>query len=104
MGALTVMAARCGFDELQGAEGVDNRCLEVRYEELLARPGAVLGKVESLLDLPLSDDARRFSDETLRRDRAPSSLAPAELEALRLLRGSYIETLLRECGRELPEE
>lgn len=96
--ALSVRAARDGHGELQPPAP----WLEVRYEELLARPAEVIAAIEALLGLGPCEAVRRAAAETLRPAPEPRPLGRVEAEVLLSARGSRIEGLLRECGRALP--
>lgn len=80
----------------------ESPCLEVRYEDLLADPSAALLAIEEFLGIEHSAEVHRCAVETSRR-REAEPLTAAEADVLRTLRGSRIETLLREWGRDLPQ-
>lgn len=97
--ALSMEAARSGAS----AVIEESPCLELRYEDLIASPSSSLSALEDFLGLERSEEVHACAAETLRtRDAKP--LSTVEADVLKGLRGSKIEELLLEFGRELPPE
>jgi len=94
--AASVLAARKGAEQASEA-----RYLEIRYEELISNGAMALSDLTSHLDLEPSASARQCAKATLV-TKPSKALTSFETEVLLAARGSQVEKLLREFGRELP--
>jgi hypothetical protein len=100
-----VSAGRCGRAEAGG-----NRCLEVRYDELVRAPEAVLRSIATFLDLPFSPTMLEYHHGRMRDDSSLASkdrwlpptgglrdwrvdLSPRDLELFEALAGDVLDEL-----------
>mmetsp|Transcript_43702 Transcript_43702/g.126183 ORF Transcript_43702/g.126183 Transcript_43702/m.126183 type:complete len:448 (+) Transcript_43702:65-1408(+) len=95
--AASVLAARNGAKQAEDS----STWLEIRYEELTSKPAQVLATLTRHLHLEPSASARQRA-KTMLMVKPSQPLSAVERKVLQAVRGSRVEELLREFGRELP--